>query len=193
LVAFTESLDFENFIIFCIFLNSLVLASYDYSDRDNEKPENQILEKIGLIFSYIFIVECVVKIMAMGFIVHKNSYLRDAWNIIDLIVVMSSLVEMFEIGTSGGSIKALRVLRVFRPLRSIKTLPSMRQLIESLLSSLPNLGSAVLFMVFVFLLFGILGVQLFSGRMHYRCRLTEEPLSDDTWPFDETFESLCNF
>ena len=34
---------------------------------------------------------------------------------------------------------------------------------------------------------------MFQGRFHYRCRLTESPLENNTWPFDETNDSLCNF
>ena len=61
----------------------------------------------------------------------------------------------------------------------------MRRLIDSLLSSLPALANAVVFMFFIFLLFGILGVQQFPGTMYQRCRLTEEPLADGTWPYLE--------
>ena len=35
LVAFTTSSMFENFIILLIFANSIILAIYDYEDRDN--------------------------------------------------------------------------------------------------------------------------------------------------------------
>ena len=37
----------------------------------------------------IFTVEMVVKILADGFILHKGSYLRNPWNIMDFIVVVS--------------------------------------------------------------------------------------------------------
>ena len=120
------SVDFENFIILCILLNSLMLAIYDYGDRENLTSYNKKLEKVGTFFSYIFIFECIAKISSMGFVLHRNSYLRDAWNFIDLIVVISSIIEMLPGDASADSLKALRVLRVFRPLRSIKTLPQMR-------------------------------------------------------------------
>jgi len=34
-----------------------------------------------------------MKIIAMGFIIHKNSYLRDTWNWLDFIVVVVGIVE----------------------------------------------------------------------------------------------------
>jgi hypothetical protein len=32
-------------------------------------------------------IECLLKIMAMGFFMRKNSYLRNGWNVVDFIVV----------------------------------------------------------------------------------------------------------
>jgi len=37
----------------------------------------------------IFAVECMLKIISFGFALHKNSYLRSAWNILDFIVVVT--------------------------------------------------------------------------------------------------------
>ena len=66
----------------------------------------------------------------------------------------------------------------------------MRIQINALLNSVPSLVNAVVFMFFIFFLFGILGVQQFEGTMYQRCRLTEEPLDDGTWPYDPTI-GLC--
>ena len=117
------------------------------------------LEHIYKVFSYIFIFECLLKLTAMGFVMHNKSYLRDPWNGLDFLVVLSGLFEIF-LGDKGGiSVRALRILRVIRPLKTINAFPKMRRLISALLSSLPTLANAVLFMMFIFLLFGILGVQ----------------------------------
>ena len=90
-----------------------------------------------------------------------------------------------------ASFRSLRVLRVLRPLRSIKAIPEMRKQISTLLNSVKALISAVIFMFFIFFLFGILGVQQFEGTMYQRCRLTEVPERNDTWPYDESITGLC--
>ena len=72
-----------------ILLNSITLAIYDYSDRDSTTSYNQILDKIGMVLTIVFIIECVLKIMAFGLIIHENSYLRIGWNLIDLVVVIT--------------------------------------------------------------------------------------------------------
>lgn len=190
LVYFACSNLFENFIILLIFLNSVVLAIYDYNDRDNLTPYNQKLEHIGQVFTIMFAGEMVLKILAQGFIIHKNAYLRDAWNWLDFVVVVTGIMEMMEL--SWFKVRALRTLRVLRPLRSIKAFPKMRQLVSSLVGSVNSLLNAVVFMLFIFMLFGILGIQQFGGTMYRRCRFEEFPRDDGTWPYDDTIDYLCS-
>ena len=64
LVNFTCSSMFENFIILLILLNTIVLAIYDYSDRDNLTEWNKRLEAIGGVFTILFAVELVLKVVA---------------------------------------------------------------------------------------------------------------------------------
>ena len=133
-----------------------------------------------------------MKVIAMGFCMHPKSYMRDPWNWLDFIVVVTGVIELGAGDKGAQSVRALRVLRVLRPLKSINAFPKMRRLIGALLSSLPNLGNAVLFMLFIFLLFGILGVQQFGGSVYQRCRFTDVPNADGTWPFDEDIPFLCS-
>lgn len=76
----------------------------------------------------IFTVECLIRIAAMGFIYHWNAYLRDAWNWLDFLVVITGVIEI-ALGSKVGSVRSLRVLRVLRPLRSINSIPRMKKLI----------------------------------------------------------------
>ena len=46
-------------------------------------------EELEPYFMVIFTVEMCTKIVAMGFVLHPDSYLRNAWNIMDFIVVVS--------------------------------------------------------------------------------------------------------
>ena len=89
---------FDRLIILIIAINSLFLPFYDYKDRDNLTSENQVIQKAGEVFTYIFLVEAVIKIISMGFIFHENSYLRDPWNWIDFTVVVIGIVEILPLG-----------------------------------------------------------------------------------------------
>ena len=88
---------FDYFITLVICIQSMVLACRDYNDRlqgpDYVSEWNGYLDHIGKILSLIFIVECLLKIIGMGFVTHKLSYLRNPWNILDFIVVIPSLLD----------------------------------------------------------------------------------------------------
>ena len=138
---------FDRFITLCIILNSILLASKEYKmnyNADYVSEWNQILDKIDVVFSVIFLIECIIKIMAMGFVTHKNAYIRDAWNIMDFLIVIISVVS-FAPGVDQSSLKALRTARILRPLRSLHQLKSMRSLIQTMVASVPGLFSVCLF------------------------------------------------
>ena len=54
----------------------------------------------------IFAVEVVLKVLSMGFIVDKRSYLRDTWNIFDFIIIFTSLLDL---STTSVNIPAIKV------------------------------------------------------------------------------------
>lgn len=94
LVNFTNSNLFKKLVILLILVNSLLLAIYDYKDRDNLTDWNQRLERVGEALTILFTVEMILKILAQGLILHKNAYLRDAWNWLDFVVVVTGIMEM---------------------------------------------------------------------------------------------------
>jgi hypothetical protein len=48
-----------------------------------------VLNKLNTMFALIFLLEALMKIVAYGFIVAEDSYLRYGWNIIDATVVIA--------------------------------------------------------------------------------------------------------
>lgn len=104
----------------------------------------------------------------MGFVLGPSTYLRDGWNLIDFVVVVTGVISFFV----SARFSAIRVIRIIRPLRSINSLKQMRVLVATLLDSLPALGNVVIFLLFIVILFGILGLQIFMGALESRCRLT---------------------
>ena len=119
------------------------------------------------IFLYIFTFELTVKIIAYGFLMHKHSYLRDAWCQLDFVVVSLAWVPIiFPQMTGMGAVRSVRALR---PLRALRRVPGMPVLVSSILQSLPALGNVAGLTFFLFLVFGIIGMNLFQGALHYRC------------------------
>ena len=60
-----------------------------------------ILVNFDTAFSIIFLFEFISKIIAMGFVIHKNSYLRDAWNWLDFFIVMVSVISWLPFVDAG--------------------------------------------------------------------------------------------
>ena len=117
-----------------------------------------------------FTIEAAIKIIAAGFaFAGKTSYIREPWNILDFVIVLSALLGVIAGDAIQVSfIKALRILKILRPLRIIARNKGLKVAIASLGRSIPaivNLQVVVLFFVF---LFAILQTTLLSGQF-YMC------------------------
>lgn len=123
----------------------------------------------------------------MGFYFDKQTYLRDGWNLIDFIVVITGIISLF----ISARVSAIRIVRIMRPLRSINSFKEMKVLVATLLDSLPALGNVVIFLLFIIILFGILGLQIYMGALESRCRLTPYPVGN-TWEVS-SYPKLCTY
>lgn len=114
---------FDDFILLCIILNSILLATYDYKNPSSEW--NKTLETLGIVFTAIFIIEAIVKTVAQGFYFGSYSYLSDNWNKLDFLIVLSAISE-FALKDLKVNVKVIRTLRVLRPLKTINAIPDIR-------------------------------------------------------------------
>ena len=57
-------------------------------------------EKTEVYFLAIFCVEATFKIVALGFVLHQGAYLRNAWNIMDFVVVVTGSVLTLLVSTA---------------------------------------------------------------------------------------------
>lgn len=81
-------------ILGVIILSSIALATESYIDKNDMKNKG-IMSNIDLILNILFTIECVLKIIALGFVIESTTYLRDGWNRLDFVVVALSLFEIF--------------------------------------------------------------------------------------------------
>ena len=127
-------------------------------------------------FTVAFTFEMLTKMVAMGVICEgRGTYLRDYWNWIDFVVVFAAWFQMVP-GLPSVALPPLRVVRVLRPLRSLHSVPRLKALIEAIMGAVPQLMNTLVLILMMFLVFGVLGLQLFVGVQHHRCRHTELPL-----------------
>ncbi|OQR93148.1 Voltage-gated Ion Channel (VIC) Superfamily [Achlya hypogyna] len=168
---------FDRVVIFVVCFNTVILGLVDYSHAWAEGPNpnigyNGFIEKFNAISLYFFVSEMVIKIIAMGFVFGEGAYLGNNWNRLDFVIVCSGMLNWinFRVGF-------IRVLRVLRPLRTLHSFPGLKILTNSLLSSLPALGNVVILLSFSYIVFAILGMEIWRGAFHARCRITPYPIA----------------
>lgn len=83
---------FEYAVLMTIIANCVVLALEEHLPCGDRTTLAKSLEATEVYFLAIFCVEASLKIMALGFLLHKNSYLRNVWNIMDFFVVVTGWV-----------------------------------------------------------------------------------------------------
>ncbi|KAK3517397.1 hypothetical protein QTP70_008926 [Hemibagrus guttatus] len=108
---------FTNLILFFILLSSISLAAEDPVKSDSFR--NQILGYADHVFTGLFTIEIILKMTAYGAFLHRGSFCRNYFNILDLVVVSVSLISSGIQSSAINVVKILRVLRVLRPLRAI--------------------------------------------------------------------------
>ncbi|XP_067614168.1 muscle calcium channel subunit alpha-1 [Eurosta solidaginis] len=162
---------FEYLILLTIFANCVALAVYTPYPYSDSNVTNQALEKIEYVFLVIFTAECVMKIIAYGFILHSGSYLRNGWNILDFFIVVIGMIStvLSNIMKEGFDVKALRAFRVLRPLRLVSGVPSLQVVLNSILRAMIPLLHIALLVIFVIIIYAIIGLELFSGKLHKTC------------------------
>ncbi|NP_001384627.1 voltage-dependent L-type calcium channel subunit alpha-1S [Gallus gallus] len=166
---------FTNFILLFILLSSISLAAEDPIRAESFR--NQILGYFDIGFTSVFTVEIVLKMTAYGAFLHKGSFCRNSFNILDLLVVAVSLISMGFESSTISVVKILRVLRVLRPLRAINRAKGLKHVVQCVFVAIKTIGNIVVVTTLLQFMFACIGVQLFKGKF-YSCtdpsKLTEK-------------------
>ncbi|XP_004646451.1 sodium channel protein type 2 subunit alpha [Octodon degus] len=167
---------FETFIVFMILVSSGALAFEDIY-IEQRKTIKTMLEYADKVFTYIFILEMLLKWVAYGFQV----YFTNAWCWLDFLIVDVSLVSLTAnaLGYSElGAIKSLRTLRALRPLRALSRFEGMRVVVNALLGAIPSIMNVLLVCLIFWLIFSIMGVNLFAGKFYHCINYTTGDMFD---------------
>ncbi|XP_038268734.2 voltage-dependent R-type calcium channel subunit alpha-1E isoform X3 [Dermochelys coriacea] len=161
---------FEYMILATIIANCIVLALEQHLPEDDKTPMSRRLEKTEPYFIGIFCFEAGIKIVALGFVFHKGSYLRNGWNVMDFIVVLSGILATA--GTHFNThvdLRTLRAVRVLRPLKLVSGIPSLQIVLKSIMKAMVPLLQIGLLLFFAILMFAIIGLEFYSGKLHRAC------------------------
>nr|XP_020451530.1 voltage-dependent R-type calcium channel subunit alpha-1E-like [Monopterus albus] len=172
---------FEYMILATITANCVVLALEQHLPGEDKTPMAKRLEKTEPYFIGIFCFEAGIKLVALGFVFHKGSYLRNGWNVMDFIVVLSGILA-----TAGAhmnipvDLRTLRAVRVLRPLKLVSGIPSLQIVLKSIMKAMIPLLQIGLLLFFAILMFAIIGLEFYSGKLHQTCLPSFDILDNET-------------
>ncbi|CAF4713197.1 unnamed protein product [Rotaria sp. Silwood1] len=143
------------FITICIILNTLFMA---LDQPGQSEKMTRILTAGNYFFTSIFTIECVLKLIALT----PVKYLKNGWNVFDLLIVIISVVELGLANIKGLNVlRSLRLLRVFKLAKSWQTLNRLMSIIGK---SIGALGNLTLVLVIIIFIFAVMGMQLFGQK-----------------------------
>uniref|UniRef100_A0A8C2YK58 Sodium channel protein type 7 subunit alpha n=1 Tax=Chinchilla lanigera TaxID=34839 RepID=A0A8C2YK58_CHILA len=152
---------FKCFIGLVTLLSTGALAFEDIY-IDQRKTIKILLEYADMIFTYIFILEMLLKWMAYGF----KAYFSNGWYRLDFMVVIVFCLSL--IGKTREDLKPLTSIKFLRALRVLSQFERMKVVVRTLIkTTLPAL-SVFLVCFMIWLSFSIMGVHLFAGKF-YAC------------------------
>uniref|UniRef100_A0A8C1ZCE3 Voltage-dependent P/Q-type calcium channel subunit alpha-1A n=1 Tax=Cyprinus carpio TaxID=7962 RepID=A0A8C1ZCE3_CYPCA len=160
-------------ILATIIANCIVLALEQHLPDGDKTPMSERLEDTEPYFIGIFCFESGIKILALGFAFHKGSYLRNGWNVMDFVVVLTGILST--VGTDLD-LRTLRAVRVLRPLKLVSGIPSLQVVLKSIMKAMIPLLQIGLLLFFAILMFAIIGLEFYMGKFHTTCfdKITDE-------------------
>ncbi|XP_054867189.1 calcium channel, voltage-dependent, N type, alpha 1B subunit, a isoform X5 [Amphiprion ocellaris] len=166
----TEWPPFEYMILATIIANCIVLALEQHLPASDKTPMSERLDDTEPYFIGIFCFEAGIKIIALGFAFHKGSYLRNGWNVMDFVVVLTGILA-----TVGADfdLRTLRAVRVLRPLKLVSGIPSLQVVLKSIMKAMVPLLQIGLLLFFAILMFAIIGLDFYMGKFHRTCFRTD--------------------
>ncbi|XP_026539051.1 voltage-dependent T-type calcium channel subunit alpha-1H [Notechis scutatus] len=151
------------FITFIIGVNVITMSMEHF---DQPKSLEEALKYCNYLFTFVFVVEAILKLVAFGF----RRFFKDRWNQLDLAIVLLSImgITLEEIEMNAALpinptiIRIMRVLRIARVLKLLKMATGMRALLDTVVQALPQVGNLGLLFMLLFFIYAALGVELFG-------------------------------
>ncbi|XP_055550028.1 voltage-dependent calcium channel type A subunit alpha-1-like isoform X8 [Wyeomyia smithii] len=166
---------FEYAVLLTIIANCVVLALEEHLPQGDKTVLAQKLELTESYFLCIFTIEAALKIVALGLVLHADSYLRNIWNMMDFFVVFTGLVTLLPLPLDVD-LRTLRSIRVLRPLKLVSGVPSLQVVLKSIIKAMAPLLQIGLLVLFAIVIFAIIGLEFYSGALHKSCYSLENAL-----------------
>lgn len=192
---------FEIFITILTILNMITLIWETYIISKPDDKRSALASKIlDVLFTSSFFLEFLIKSIALGFWLGPGTYLKDNWNKLDLVILVLSLIDISVASVEISIVKLLRSLRILRPLKLIRYNTSMKIVLKALINSILSSFNVIAVISIIWVIFAILGVSLFNGKLYYCSNQEIKNMSDcyksgfnwvnNVYNYDNIFEAL---
>ena len=162
---------FDRSIVAVIVANSISISTLSFGDND---AKLRLLGTLNEAFSFIFIVEAILKITAFG-----TGYFRDKWNRFDFGVVVG-LVSGFIVKLTiddqrlAASISSMvSLIRIGRLVRLVRFIKPLRTPMNTIMRVIPGIANIAALMILLFYVYAVCGVQLY-GTIQFQGDLNEQ-------------------
>ena len=154
------SVSFNFFIFLLIIGNTITLAAYTYDQSD---LKTRTLEIFNEFFTWIFLLEMIMKIIGLGF----SNYIKDRYNLFDAVIVIISLID-WAISRipdldAGSALNAFRALRLLRMLKLSKSWKALGEILRKTAQSMKDISNFSLLLILFMYIFALLGMELFAN------------------------------
>lgn len=167
-----------SWIFYCIIgaaiITTVVMTIYDspvyrfyYAKSGSDFDIFRIMDWV---FTVIFTIEFVVKVVADGFLFTPNAYLLNGWHVLDLIILVTLYMSnLYEFAASTGVERGFRALKALRALRLINLLKPARDMFTVIMvKGLLCVVDAAFLCLFLVVPFALYGQNVFQG-LFYEC------------------------
>jgi len=154
--AFTRSGLFTT-VLLSVIIVACILVGFQTDPRIKDDPDVlPILHGLDRGATGVFVVECVLKIVAEGLKPWK--YFMVGENIFDFFIVVGSFAF------DSGLFILLRLVRLFRVLKLVKSVPELKMHVTALIKGVQSIGYIGTIMFIFFYVFGIIAWMLFKDN-----------------------------
>ncbi|XP_074630746.1 sodium channel protein 1 brain-like isoform X1 [Acropora palmata] len=183
---------FETLITLCILFNTLAMALEHFR---MDKTFAKVLEYCNLVFTVVFIMEMVLKLIAFG----PKEYCKNKWNLFDGAIVILSVLDMaltYSNTIDGAGLSVLRTFRLLRVLKLAQSWKTMGDLLNTIGSSVGAVGNITVILAIIVYMFAVVGMQIFKEAYSIKSKFKNNEIprwnfSDFGHSFMVIFRILC--
>jgi hypothetical protein len=119
-----KSLAFNILVVLSIIMSCILLIlTPAYDDLPGVQPvlPYPIIKILNFVFTSIFTLDFVVRVINQGLLFTRDAYFKSAWNIVDFVVLVFAWID------ESGAVKGGRIAMVFRLARALRPLRLMKR------------------------------------------------------------------